>query len=89
MVDISKLKKKSRLGTPPSSSAVKNNLRQPEILEEEIDKRTLRKTGRTHQLATRVTPDFYNKIRIIAARDRIKIVELLERAIDIYEKDSS
>jgi len=89
MVDISKLKKKSRLGTPPLSSAIKNNLFQPEILGEEVDKRTLRKTGRTHQLATRVTPDFYNKIRVIAARDRIKIVELLEKAIDIYEKDRS
>ena len=89
MVDISKLKKKSRLGNPPLSSAIKNNLCQPEMLGEEIDKRTLRKTGRTHQLATRVTPDFYNKIRVIAARDRVKIVELLERAIDMYEKNTS
>ena len=39
-------------------------------------------------MATRVTPDFYNKIRVLAARDKVKIVELLERAIEIYEKDS-
>jgi predicted DNA-binding ribbon-helix-helix protein len=32
---------------------------------------------------------FYNKVRIIAARDKIKIVELLERAVEAYEKDSS
>jgi len=89
MVDISKLKKKSRLGSPPLSSAVKNNLYQPETLEGEIDGRSLRRTNRTQQLATRVTPDFYNKIRVLAARDKVKIVELLERAIEIYEKDSS
>ena len=90
MVDISKLKKKSRLGTPPLSSAIKNNLHQPETLGGEgVDGRSLRKTGRTQQLATRVTPDFYNKVRIIAARDKIKIVELLERAVEVYEKDSS
>lgn len=88
MVDISKLKKKSRLGSPPLSSAVKNNLYQPETLGGEIDGRSLRRTNRTQQLATRVTPDFYNKIRVLAARDKVKIVELLERAIEIYEKDS-
>jgi ribosomal protein S8E len=51
MVNINKLKKKSRLGTPPSSNEIKNNLHQPEVLGEAIDRRTLRKTGRTHQLA--------------------------------------
>ena len=89
MIDITKLQKHSRLGLPPSANNIKNNLQQPELVELAVDGRTLKKTGRTHQLATRVTPDFYNKVRIIAARDKIKIVELLERAVEAYEKDSS
>lgn len=87
MVDISKLRKNDRLGEPPAITDVKNNLQQPEILS--IDQRSLRKTGRVHQLATRVHPEFYYKVRSIAARDRIKIVELLEKAIDCYEKSKS
>lgn len=83
MVDISKLKTKTRLGEPPVAESIKNNLNQPENFY--VDGRTLNKTGRTHQLATRVTPQFYEKIRILAARDRLKIVELLEKAIEYYE----
>lgn len=85
-------KRKSRLGMPPSPTKAGNNLEQPETapaVETEtttIDRRTLRKTGRTVQFATRVTMDFKNKVRQIAARDSLKIVELLEEAIFIYEK---
>jgi hypothetical protein len=88
-----KKKRKSRLGIPPPPTEAGNNLEQPEIapasLETEVvavDRRTLRKTGRTVQLATRVTPDFKNKVRQIAARDGLMIVEVLEKAIDIYEE---
>lgn len=45
-----------------------------------IDGRSLRKTGRTLQLATRVSWDFDSKLRLIAQRDGLKIVEVLERA---------
>ena len=83
MIKTDKLKKTNRLGAPPDNSVVKNNL----LLDEQIDGRSLKKTGRTHQLSTRVTRDFYDRVRMIAARDRLKIVELLEVAIEEYEKN--
>ncbi len=51
----------------------------------QIDGRTLRKTGRTEQLATRVTPEFKKRIYDIAEREGIMIVEVLERAADALE----
>jgi len=51
-----------------------------------IDGRTLRKTGRTLQLATRVSWDFDDRLRRIAQREQRKLVEVLERALDAYEK---
>ena len=55
-------------------------------MEKRFDGRTLRKTGRTQQLATRVTPEFYRRLRITAARDGLKMVEVLERALDRYDR---
>ena len=83
MVDVSKLKKKTRLGEPPCQKSIKNNLLQPDNAYR--DGRTIRRTQRTHQLATRVTIEFYDKVKIIAARDRLKITELLEKAVECYE----
>ena len=86
MADLSKFKKKN-LGVPPSLSDAGNNLSAPEIapLDDYVDGRTKRKTGRTEQLATRVTSDFHKKVKMLAARDELKIVELLEKSIDLYE----
>ena len=50
-----------------------------------IDGRSLRRTGRTLQLATRVSWEFDDKLRHIAQRDGLKLVEVLERALDAYE----
>jgi len=50
-----------------------------------IDGRTLRKTGRTVQFATRVSEDFDDRLRQIAQGEGIKLVEVLERALDAYE----
>lgn len=55
----------------------------------DYDGRTLRKTGRTRQLATRVTPEFYQNLRMAAARDSLKMVEVLERALESYEVSSA
>jgi len=87
MVNVDLLKRKNSLGEPPKTTEVKSNLQQPENVH--IDGRSLHKTGRVHQLGTRVTPDFYDKVRGIAARDRLKIVELLEMAIEAYENNKS
>lgn len=91
MADFSNLKKKNRLGLPPQASEIKNNLQLPECLDvadDQIDRRTLKKTGRTHQLATRVKFEFYKRVKRLALDNDITIAELLEKAIDSYERDS-
>lgn len=50
------------------------------------DGRTLRKTNRTVAFATRVSTEWDNRIRDIAERDGLMLVEVLERALDAYEK---
>lgn len=49
------------------------------------DGRSLRRSNRVVQFATRVTPDFDRRIRDIAERDGLLIVEVLERALELYE----
>jgi hypothetical protein len=49
------------------------------------DGRSLRRSGRTLQFATRVSPEFDAKLRRIAERDRLLLVEVMERAVDLYE----
>ena len=50
-----------------------------------IDGRTMRRSGRTVQFATRVSPEFDERIRQIAMREGLLLVEVLERALDAYE----
>lgn len=50
-----------------------------------IDGRSLRKSGRTLQLATRVSWEFDEKLREIAQREGLKLVEVLERGLEAYE----
>ena len=59
---------------------------QPPHPQRRIDGRSLRKTGRTLQLATRVSWEFDEKLRSIAQRDGLKLVEVLERALEAYEE---
>jgi len=49
------------------------------------DKRTLNKTGRIHQLGTRVRKEFLKKLKKIARQEKLKYVEVLEKALDCYE----
>ena len=49
------------------------------------DARSMRRTERTVQFATRVTPAWDEQIRQIAERDRLLLVEVLEKALDAYE----
>jgi len=51
-----------------------------------IDKRTLTKTGRTYQLGTRVKKEFLEQLKAIAYEERLKIVEVLEKSLECYEK---
>jgi hypothetical protein len=99
MADLSKLKRRNTLGEPPSIEEASQNLQAPEtaaavvqsgaLPHEEhhrIDGRTLRKTGRTVQFATKVSLEFDNKLRRIAQRDGLLLVEVLERALEAYEE---
>lgn len=103
MADLSKLKRRNTLGTPPAPEEASENLAAPEIAPTHlrvaslpsapaalrghgrIDGRTLRRTGRTVQFATRVSLEFDDRLRRLAQRDGLKLVEVLEHALDIYE----
>lgn len=91
MANMSKLK--SKLGTPPSPDEASHNLTAPEVApaapqaeaRPRRDGRSARKTNRTMPFATRVSPEFDNRLRDIAERDGLLLVEVLERALDAYE----
>jgi hypothetical protein len=99
MADLSKFKQARRsLGAPPSMEEASPNLSAPETaplpsslqgqaepILRRRDARALRRTNRTLPFATRVSPEFDNRLRDIAERDGLKLVELLERALDAYE----
>ena len=55
-------------------------------LQPRIDGRTLRRSGRTVQFATRVSPEFDDRVRQLAMRDGLLLVEVLERALQAYEQ---
>ncbi|MGF6782472.1 hypothetical protein P3T21_007713 [Paraburkholderia sp. GAS334] len=91
MVDMSKLKRRS-LPPPPAPDEASPNLKAPEhapaahtLLTKRIDGRSARRSNRTVQFATRVTAEFDDRIRAIAARDGLLLVEVMERALEAYE----
>lgn len=49
------------------------------------DGRSARRTGRTIQFATRVSPEFDDRLRSIAEREGRLLVEVLERALELYD----
>lgn len=50
------------------------------------DGRSARKTNRTLAFATRVTPEFDKEVRDIADREDLKLVEVLEKAVEAYKE---
>lgn len=72
-------KKRSKdFGLPPQEAS--ENLRSLEI-----DKRTLRKTGRIKQFNTSVSEEWLERLKKIAYEERLRYVEVLERALESYE----
>jgi hypothetical protein len=49
------------------------------------DGRSARRSGRTLQFATRVSPEFDDRLRSVAERDGKLLVEVLEDALEAYE----
>ncbi len=69
-----------KLPAPPALDVAPQNLRAPELAPpESVDGRSLRATGRTKQLATRVREEFYDELKMYAAENRLKLVEVLEQ----------
>jgi predicted DNA-binding ribbon-helix-helix protein len=52
-----------------------------------VDGRSLRKTGRTHQFATRIREETHHQMKVIAARDSISLAELIEMGAEAYERE--
>ena len=70
---------KKDFGTPPVE--VSENLHSLEI-----DKRTLRKTNRIHQFNTSVSQEWIEQLKAIAYEERLHYNEVLEKALECYEK---
>ena len=89
MADLSKLRRRGTLGAPPAPEDASTNLKAPETAPiaklRRMDGRSLRRTGRTLQFATRVTEDFDERLHKIAERDGLLLVEVLEQGLAAYE----
>jgi hypothetical protein len=81
-VNTNKWKHKLKsLGTP--STETSDNLKAPEIT---LDKRTLKKTGRTEQFGTRVNKEWLQALKTISQQERLRYVEVLEDALACYQE---
>lgn len=83
----------NRLGDVPKLEEASPNITAPEHAPAappaeatKVDGRRLRRTGRTEQLATRVTREFKKRLYDVAERDGLLLVEVLEKALDAYEE---
>jgi hypothetical protein len=78
-----------KLPDPPALDVAPQNLRAPELAPPElVDGRSLRATGRTKQLATRVREEFYDELKMYAAENRLKLVEVLEQGFRALKSKS-
>ena len=74
---------KKKIPTPPKEAS--QNLQQAEVsYQGNIDGRYFRRTGRTEQFTTRVTPEYNSIIRQIAKQEKRLLVEILEKALVSY-----
>jgi len=76
----SKTKKQRNWGTAPIDEISENT----QSLN--LDKRSLRKTGRVHLFATRVRKEWIEQLKSIAYEERRHYNEVLEKALECYEK---
>lgn len=79
MNNWNKFKKKRQ---PPTEASA--NIQSPTLAYQKTDGRMLRKTNRTIQFATKVTPEFDKTIRQLAQKEHCLIVEVLEAALAAY-----
>jgi hypothetical protein len=84
MADFKKLRR--NLPMPPTAAEASANLRAPETAP--ADGRSMRATGRTYPLGTRVREEWHAEVKLYAAQHRMKMVEVLEQAFEAL-KDKS
>jgi hypothetical protein len=73
---------KIRLKAPEHAPAAHHDPA-PDPVPRRVDGRSSRRSDRTLPFATRVTPEWDQRIQDIAARDGLMLVEVLERALDL------
>ncbi|KLL04175.1 MAG: hypothetical protein MRECE_2c052 [Mycoplasmataceae bacterium CE_OT135] len=73
-------KKQKNWGTAPIHETTEN------LQSLNIDKRSLKKTGRIHLFATRMKKEWIEQLKSIAYEERLHYNELLEKALLCYEK---
>ena len=44
-------------------------------------------TGRTKQLSLKSTPEFHQRLKVLASKEKCLMIEILEQAVELYEKD--
>ena len=43
-------------------------------------------TGRTKQLSLKATPQFHQRLKVLAGKEKCLMIEVLEQALELYEK---
>jgi hypothetical protein len=77
------------LAPPPAPTRPPSSISDPVAhMAARLDGRSLRRTNRVVPLALRVTPEFDDRLRTLAARDRLLLAEVLERALVAYEQQA-
>lgn len=84
------------LGEPPAPTDVRGDLAEPETAPARrevaspatrpVDGRTLRRTGRTEQFATRVHPDFRHELAAVARATGKRYNEILEESLTLFRQ---
>lgn len=91
MAHFDKLKDKKQPSPPPMDEAMslapETSLAASPAAAKRRDGRSANKTGRTVPFATRVSEHFDGQLRDIAERDGLKLVEVLEKALEAYERE--
>jgi len=44
-------------------------------------------TGRTKQLSLKSTPEFHQRLKVLASKEKCLMIEILEQAVELYEKE--
>jgi hypothetical protein len=43
-------------------------------------------TNRTKQLSLKATPEFHQRLKVLASKEKLLMIEILEQAIELYEQ---